>query len=445
MASETSHSLQQVEAKQTTVGNYFVANYPPFSFWTPERVSDAFAVFEQMPQPGTDLGLYLHIPFCRKRCHFCYFRVYTDKNAAQIRHYMKAVLRELDLYANRPFVGGRDLRFVYFGGGTPSYLSAEQLRYLFEGMKERLAWDRVEEVTFECEPGTLNEKKLRALKDLGVTRLSLGIENFNQQILEINGRAHGAKEIDQAYNSAREVGFDQINIDLIAGMVNETPENWARCVARAIELEPECITIYQMEVPYNTTLYQRMQQEGLVTAPVADWTTKRQWVGDAFRELEKAGYTVGSAYTAVRTPQKTRFVYRDQLWSGADLLGVGVASFGLINGVHYQNQHNWAPYLDKLDRGELPIHRALAMTDDEKCIREFILQMKLGSVRRHYFLDKFGVDIGTRFGAALSDLQARGYAYVDESGVTLSRESLLRVDTLLPAFFLPEHQDVRYA
>ena len=445
MASETSHSLHQVEAKQTTVGNYFVANYPPFSFWTPERVSDAFAVFEQMPQPGTDLGLYLHIPFCRKRCHFCYFRVYTDKNAAQIRHYMKAVLRELDLYANRPFVGGRDLRFVYFGGGTPSYLSAEQLRYLFEGMKERLAWDRVEEVTFECEPGTLNEKKLRALKDLGVTRLSLGIENFNQQILEINGRAHGAKEIDQAYNSAREVGFDQINIDLIAGMVNETPENWARCVARAIELEPECITIYQMEVPYNTTLYQRMQQEGLVTAPVADWTTKRQWVGDAFRELEKAGYTVGSAYTAVRTPQKTRFVYRDQLWSGADLLGVGVASFGLINGVHYQNQHNWAPYLDKLDRGELPIHRALTMTDDEKCIREFILQMKLGSVRRHYFLDKFGVDIGARFGAALSDLQARGYAHVDESGVTLSRESLLRVDTLLPAFFLPEHQDVRYA
>src|SRR5687768_4550861 len=119
---------------ETRAGNYFVSNYPPYSFWTPDRVGDAHEALERPPVPGTPLGIYLHIPFCRKRCHFCYFRVYTDKDAAAIRRYIDATLAELSLYAARPFVGGRPAGFVYFGGGTPSYLSPDQLRHLIGGM-----------------------------------------------------------------------------------------------------------------------------------------------------------------------------------------------------------------------------------------------------------------------------------------------------------------------
>jgi len=276
--------------KETTVGNYFVSHFPPFSFWKPELVPEVKAALDRAPstlnsQPSTvPLGLYVHIPFCRKRCHFCYFKVYTDKNSAAIRNYLDALLREFSLYAGKPFVGGRRANFIYFGGGTPSYLSVDQLRYLTDGMKALLPWDEAEEVAFEAEPGTLNDQKLKAIREMGVTRLSLGVENFDDHILEINGRAHHSKEIARAYAYSREIGFPQINIDLIAGMVEETEANWRECVRKTIELSPDSVTIYEMEIPFNTTIYQQMKAEGKLVAPVADWDTKRQWVSYAFSE-----------------------------------------------------------------------------------------------------------------------------------------------------------------
>jgi oxygen-independent coproporphyrinogen-3 oxidase len=455
-------------AKETTVGNYFVSNYPPFAFWKPEGVPEFLAAIERPPGSGTKpspsplpasrfpspaaadspLGVYVHIPFCRKRCHFCYFKVYTDKDSQEIRSYLDALLQELTLYAGKPFVGGRKPRFVYFGGGTPSYLSVDQLRFLVDGLQRLLPWDEVEEVTFECEPGTLTDHKLAALRELGVTRLSLGIEHFDDHILEINGRAHRSKEIARAYAFAREVGFPQINIDLIAGMVEETEEKWREAVARTLELAPDSVTIYQMEVPFNTGIYRQMKAEGRLVAPVADWDTKRRWVDYAFGELERAGYTVGSAYTAVKDKARTRFVYRDYLWAGADLLSLGVASFGHIGGTHYQNHHEFEAYLAPLTEGRLPVFRALTPTDEERYLREFILQLKLGSVSAGYFTQKFGEDPRLKFAAPLATLKAGGFLADDGSGgdrIAITREGLLQVDRLLHAFFLPCHQGTRYA
>jgi oxygen-independent coproporphyrinogen III oxidase len=449
--------------KQTTAGNYFVSNYPPYSFWKPEFVPQFNAALDsepagqnpkveiRNPQSGTrnperpPLGVYVHIPFCRKRCHFCYFKVYTDKDSSQVRAYLDALLAELRLYAAKPFIGGRKPNFIYFGGGTPSYLSENQLRHLTDSMKSLLAWDEVEEVTFECEPGTLTDHKLKALREIGVTRLSLGVENFDDHILEINGRAHHGREIARAYAYAREVGFPQINIDLIAGMVEETEENWRECVRKTIELSPDSVTIYEMEIPFNTTIYQRMKAEGKLVAPVADWETKRRWVAYAFGELEKAGYGVGSAYTVVKHPGRTQFVYRDRLWQGADLLSVGVASFGHINGVHYQNHHDFDPYVAALRDGQLPVYRALTPTAEERLIREFILQLKLGRVRRGYFKEKFGIELTERFAGPIQRLKDWGFLSVEGEAVTLNREGLLQVDRLLHEFFLPQHRNTRYA
>jgi oxygen-independent coproporphyrinogen-3 oxidase len=342
------HSPAPPLQKETTAGNYFVANYPPFAYWKQDRVGELQTALEQAPAPGVDLGLYTHIPFCRKRCHFCYFKVYTDKDSAAIKGYIDATLKEFAIYADQPFIGGRKPRFIYFGGGTPSYLSVDQLKHLTDGMKALLPWDAAEEVAFEAEPGTLTDHKLRAIRDLGVTRLSLGVENFDDHILEINGRAHRSREVHRAYEFARELQFPQINIDLIAGMVEETWENWQDVVRRTVDMAPDSVTIYQMEVPYNTDIYREMKQQGKLVAPVADWHTKRHWVDFAFAELEKSGYHVASGYTAVKDPQRTRFVYRDSLWQGADLVGLGVASFSHVGGTHFQNQHDFEPYLAAL-------------------------------------------------------------------------------------------------
>src|SRR5437867_5982981 len=157
--------------EQTQVGSYFVANYPPFSVWTKDDIERAAApALQSAPTPRVPLGVYLHIPFCRKRCHFCYFRVYTDKNAQEVEDYLEVLAREWELYARQSAIAGRPLNFVYFGGGTPSFLSTRQLESLVTRSTAITPWEGAEEITFECEPGTLTEGKLSAIRRMGVTR-----------------------------------------------------------------------------------------------------------------------------------------------------------------------------------------------------------------------------------------------------------------------------------
>ena len=437
---------QTATVERTDVGSYFVANYPPFSVWTHTAVeTDAAPMLAHRPA-NVPLGLYLHIPFCRKRCHFCYYRVYTDKNASEVAQYLDVLGREWELYATQPAIAGRPLRFIYFGGGTPSFLSVRQLRGLVDRLSYVTAWTHAEEITFECEPGTLTEPKLAAIRDMGITRLSLGLEHFDDQVLELNGRAHRSTEIFRAYAFAQSLDFPQVNIDLIAGMLGDTNEKWRAAVERTIELSPDSVTIYQMELPYNTTISSDLLKgSGQFADTVAGWPTKRRWVREAFDALEQAGYTVASAYTAVKNPETTRFVYRDQLWQGADLAALGVASFGHINGVHMQNLDTWGPYAASIQRGDLPLNRAFRPTDEERLIRELVLQLKLGSIRPAYFQDKYGVDVLERFARALASLGDDGYLLAADAGqIALTRDGLLRVDSLLPRFFLPEHTDLRY-
>ncbi len=431
---------------ETEVGSYFVANYPPFSVWTPDAVGEAALPALHAAPAQVPLGLYLHIPFCRKRCHFCYFRVYTEKNAQEVAGYLDLLAAEWERYGELAAIAGRPLDFVYFGGGTPSFLSTAQLEGLVERLTRVSPWSQAEEITFECEPGTLTEAKLSAIRRLGVTRLSLGVENFDDGILEHNGRAHRSPEIGRAYRFARSLDFPQINIDLIAGMLGETDENWRRCVDRTLELGPDSVTIYQMELPFNTTISRDiLSGSGRFAEPVATWSTKRRWVREAFAALEEAGYHVGSAYTAVKDPSRTRFVYRDRLWQGADLVGLGVASFGHVNGVHIQNLDTWETYGAALRAGGIPLARAYRPRPEERMIRELVLQLKRGSIRPAYFEDKYEVDVRERFAEQWDALRAEGYlAVANPDTVALSREGLLRVDSLLRRFFLPEHAGIRY-
>ena len=419
----------------TEPGSYFVANYPPFARWTDAAVPDALAAFAA-PPTDVPLGLYLHIPFCRKRCKFCYFRVYTDVAASDVERYSLALAREAATAAAQPAVAGRPLRYVYFGGGTPSFLSVKQLERLVAGIHESFGWDDAEEVTFECEPGTLSEPKVKALKALGMTRISLGVENFDDQILEANGRAHLSAEILRAWDWIKAAEFPSTNVDLIAGMVGETDESWAATVEKTLALEPDSVTIYQMELPFNTVFVKDAKGEGR-DVPVADWATKRRWVGEAFDRFLGRGYAVSSGYTLVRDPARVHFRYRDMLWEGSDLVALGVASFGHLSGVHYQNEPHWDPYLDAVEAGRLPIHRGLRPTRRELLIRELILGLKKGTIDTRRLAAKFGVDPLVEWGGAWERLSRDGWLEAIAPQPVLTRAGLLRVDSLLPAFFEP--------
>ncbi len=429
-------------SKKTEVGNYFISNYPPFSQWTKEALPEIEQALQSTPA-DVPLGLYLHIPFCRKRCKFCYFRVYTDKNSKEVEEYVSALSREIELVSKLPVMGDRPFRFVYFGGGTPSFLSGKQLTSLVDRLRANISWDLAEEVTFECEPGTLSEPKVHTLRELGVTRLSLGVENFSDEILEENGRAHQSPEVYRSWEWIKDAGFHNVNIDLIAGMVGETWDNWKDCVRRTIELSPDSVTIYQMELPFNT-VYSQDKLGNQVEVAVADWPTKRAWVEYAFSELASAGYDVSSAYTMVKDKSKVNFSYRDNLWQGSDLLATGVASFGHVSGVHYQNQPEWQGYVGALERSELPLSRAMKPSPHQALIREMILQLKKGAINADYFRQKFGAEITEEWRDVWNQHQEDGLVTVNGDDIRVTSEGLLRVDSLLPAFFEPEHQGVRY-
>lgn len=430
------------DSKKTEVGSYFISNYPPFSQWTDKGlpvVEQAFAA----PPADVPLGLYLHIPFCRKRCKFCYFKVFTDKNSQEVERYLAALSKEIELVSALPVMGDRPFRFVYFGGGTPSFLSSRQLTRLVERLQASISWDQAEEVTFECEPGTLSEAKVHTLRELGVTRLSLGVEHFDDEILRNNGRAHESAEIERAWPWIQAAGFYNVNIDLIAGMVGDTDDKWQSAVEQALAMQPDSVTIYQMELPFNTVYSQDILGNKIET-PVADWPTKRRWVDSAFHQFMKAGYSVSSAYTLVKDPQRVIFSYRDNLWHGSDLLATGIASFGHVSGVHYQNLPEWDAYCSALESEQLPLSRAMMTTQEQRLIREMILLLKRGYLDGDYFQRKFGESVLEKWGEVWADYQSRGWVTIEGSSIRLTREGLLRADALLPAFFEPEHRDVRY-
>ena len=430
-------------AVATEVGSYFISNYPPFSLWNRDQVPEIRTALAAEPDRFVPMGLYLHIPFCRKRCKFCYFRVYTNQNANAIARYAEALAKEVEIVSRERGVQGRELKFVYFGGGTPSYLSSKQLRFLRDELSRSVSWDHADEVTFECEPGTLSQEKVQTLKEIGVTRISLGVENFNDAILEENGRAHLSPEIFKAYDWIQQAGFPQVNIDLIAGMVGETDENWTKCLEQARKLQPDNITIYQMELPFNTLISKEMKELGIVS-PVASWETKRRWVDEAMNTLAADGYLVSSGNELVKNPATDHFVYRDNVWRGCDLIAAGVSSFGHFQGVHYQNLDQLEDYLTTVEAGSLPINRALRPTDHQRLIRELILQMKEGHVSAEPFRRKFGVNILDEFAAPLSAQQSKGYLNVTGDDITLTRKGLLQADTLLPEYFEEQHREVRY-
>ena len=430
------------DSVKTEVGSYFISNYPPYSQWSRDQLGEVEAAMAA-PPAEVPLGLYLHIPFCRKRCKFCYFKVFTDKNANEIETYVSALSREIELVSKLPVMGGRPFRFVYFGGGTPSFLSSKQLTSLVDRLRANINWDQAEEVTFECEPGTLSEPKIKTIRELGITRLSLGIENFSDDVLNENGRAHLSPEIYKSWDWIVAADFPNVNIDLIAGMVGETWDNWRENIRRTIELSPESVTIYQMELPYNT-VYSKDILGHQIETPVADWPTKRAWVDYAFDELLAAGYHVSSAYTLVKDPQKINFSYRDNLFMGSDLIATGIASFGHISGVHYQNVPESPDYIGSLAGGKLPLGRALRPTRHQLLIREMILLLKRGYLDAGYFRTKFGTEILEVWQEVWQSHADDGMLTIDGDRIELTRKGLLHADALLPAFFETEHQGVRY-
>ncbi len=433
------------DAPEPTEGNYFVSTYPPFSCWTADQVDAVTHVLNKsQPVPNKNpLGLYLHIPFCAERCEYCYYRSYAKPTHEQTDRYIDTLLTELIQPAAAPAVTGRPLDFAYFGGGTPSLLSAAQIKRLLAGVSELLPLNAAREVTFECAPQSATPERLAVLRESGVTRISLGVQQLNDDVLKKSGRIHRVESVERAVADIKQLDFPVVNLDLMVGLVGETEETFFNSLNRIIELQPVSVTIYLLEIPANTPLYQAMQTNADELQP-AGWDIKRDRLARAFERLEQNGYAVRSGYAVVRKQETAGFVYQEAQYKGADLICVGLSSFGYFDGVHYQNQASLDRYLDSVSEFGHARVRACELTEEERMAREFVLQLKLGGARADYFKQKFGVDLSQQFALPLAACSDRGWLTFDQNGVTLTRAGLLRVDRLIPAFYLPQHRDKTY-
>ncbi|MFQ5639960.1 MAG: coproporphyrinogen-III oxidase family protein [bacterium] len=434
------------DSETPLAGNYFVSAYPPFSCWQalngtePGRLIDNLSVSTKT-EP---LGLYIHIPFCTVRCSYCYYLSYPHRSEAEIDKYVDTLIREIEIYSQMNDLTDRKVNFVYFGGGTPSLLSGKQIGVLLDGLKKRFPWTEVQEVSFECSPKTLTETKLKTLRQGGVTRISLGIQQLNDAVLKKNGRVHLIQDVERAYEMINRVGFDAVNVDLMVGLIGESERTFWDSLQRVIGMNPDSVTIYQLEMPKNTPLY-RLYDGGRLDAAPCSWPVKRSRLAKGFARLEVAGYRLRSAYTAGRTPSGMQFLYQDAQYHGADLLGIGVSAFSYLAGIHYQNKTSLKSYIQKLDEGQLPIERFHVLSDAERLVREFVLQLKLGEVSRQYFKNKFHVDICKLFLKSINSFVGLGLLVKDGDRLSLTRDGLLQVDEILPEFYLAEHRGIRYS
>ena len=433
-----------LDRPEPEVGNYFVSTYPPFSCWTEGAVDAYRRRLAQPPESGdVPLGLYVHIPFCVERCQYCYYLSHDDQTG-EIDGYLEVLADEWARYASTPAVVDRPLGFVYFGGGTPSILSVARLRSLARALQRSGSWADAQEITFECAPKSVTADKARALRDLGVTRLSLGVQQLDDAVLAANGRVHLTADVERAYEHVRLGGFDIVNLDLMVGLVGETDESFFASLERVIVLRPESVTIYQLEIPLNTPLYRLLRAAVPAQLP-ASWDVKHARLAAAMARLEGAGYTIRSAYSAVLDPASHPFVYQDAQYHGADLVGIGASAFSHLGGVNQQNLASLAAYLDAGARDAPPFWRAYALSARERLVRELILQLKLGGVERRYFREKFKTDVLESFAEPLDEARRRGWLTIGDEAVTVTRQGLVRVDRWLPVFYLPEHQNLRYS
>ena len=433
---------------ETEVGSYFVANYPPFSVWTADAVErDALPALSSPPAP-VPLGLYLHVPFCRKRCHFCYFRVYTDKNAQEVEEYLDVMAREWEIYNTYPAINGRPLNFVYFGGGTPSFLSVRQLTGLVQRLTAVTPWTSAEEITFECEPGTLTEPQAR-----GHSRPRRDAAQPRHRELR---RSHPRGERPRA-----PIGGDlpRLRVRAVARAFRRSTSISSRaCSARprrtgsaafekTIELAPDSVTIYQMELPFNTTISSDvLKGTGRFQEHVASWSTKRRWVDEAFDALQKAGYTVGSAYTAVRESRA------DEVHLSRSAVA-GRRSRGSRRGVvrpHQRRAHAEPRQVGDLQREDsrgraaaeprVPARSGRAAHPRARAAAEARARPPVVLRRRNTASTSCS---GSK--SRCARWTRAGFSpRPDRDVVSLTRAGLLRVDSLLPRFFQPKHAGIRY-
>ncbi|MHB1671306.1 MAG: coproporphyrinogen-III oxidase family protein [Acidiferrobacter sp.] len=394
----------------------FDFQYPPIAFAERNARSRSYeALWSRHNAHGPRAALYVHIPFCRARCSFCYFTVAANRGQDEVDLYLDALDREMAQIA--PFVRDRVIESLYWGGGTPTYLTVAQIERLMASLDKHFNLTECKEFTVESTPTMLDEAKISTLRRIGLTRLSMGIQSFDDPILKRLNRSFERKDIERVVHQARAQGVGAINIDLMYGLPDQTLENWHAGLDRMFDMEINGCTIYSLDLHESTQFFRKRDELSL--APTA---VQIQMYREAVDRLQAGGYAMINRNIFARDPDTYR--HQNRRWENLPLIGLGASAQSYAPGVAYQNYGSIDQYIDALEEETSAVERAVWLHEGEEFYREAVCRLRFSGLHLADFEQRHGGPLDARFAALTTDLIKMGYLQSEDSMLRLTRKGL---------------------
>ena len=375
------------------------------------------------------LSLYIHVPFCESLCYYCACNKIITKHHDRAAEYLRYLAREVDLHTAQ-LGTGQVVSQLHLGGGTPTFLSDAELRELMAMLKRSFTLAPGGEYSIEVDPRTIDVTRLDTLAELGFNRLSFGVQDFDPAVQKAVHRVQPAEQVFALVQAARERGFESVNVDLIYGLPQQTPESFARTLQQVNELRPDRIALYA----YAHLPERFKPQRRIATAELPGAAAKLSMLADAMARFMGAGYVyVGMDHfalpnDALAVAQRQGRLHRNfQGYStqpDCDLIGLGVSSIGRIGATYSQNAKTLEEYYDAIDHGRFAVVRGLALSRDDLVRRAVIMalmcqgEVLYESINLAYLIDcrsYFAAEIET-----LQELQEQGLVMLDAAGIQVT-------------------------
>lgn len=372
-------------------------------------------------------GIYIHIPFCETRCHYCNFATggYESELA---RRYVAAVRAEISQAEVNN--GMRQVDSIYFGGGTPTTLTVEQLGRIIELCRTTFDVSPNTEITSEANPGTISQEFLEGLRATGVNRLSFGVQSFDDGELQMIGRSHSSEEAREAVRLARAAGFENVSIDLIAGLPEQKMETWQRNLEEAFALAPDHLSVYLLELYKDAPLLHRINRGELHA--IEDELTVEMYFA-LKDEAERHGFD----HYEISNWGRPGFESRHNLkyWTGAPYWAFGVSAAGYDGARRWSNTRNIHEYLTKIESGESPVAEVTELDDEDRQSENLFLRLRLKegvNLREHEA--RFGVNVVERYADDLARLDEAGLIELNDGILKISRAGTVLANEVFEAF-----------
>lgn len=380
-----------------------------------------------------ELELYIHIPFCVKKCAYCDF-LSGPATLTEQKEYVAAMIREI--YGYREMAKEYEVVTIFVGGGTPSVLSADQMVSIFRALRKVFDISPNAEITTELNPGSVTTEKLLAYKEVGMNRLSMGLQSVNNEELEQLGRIHTFEQFKQTYQLARELNFTNINVDLISAIPGQTCKSWEKTLHTVAKLQPEHISAYSLIIEEGTPFYEKYHADTKGCLP--DEEEERRIYERTSKCLEAYGYYRYeiSNYAKAGYECKHNLGY----WERKNYLGIGVGAASLLNNVRYAHIRDRGSYVKELCKGGANIKVDIEVLDQKAQIEEF---MFLGlrntqGIRKDVFFDTFHISVESVYGEVVPILKKEGLLLEDPQGLRLTQRGIDISNYVFVKFLDPE-------